>query len=224
MTEQPSHHLMELVYQATLKRFLRRCGISENYLAQLSSADRKRDWLDRLFPELEKSTTGKQALHKMAKFLSEQTSFPDLETCEDAEDKIKKARVAVNNLQVFLAKTNIASEAPSKQNEVKSGPSLLVCAQEELRQLQSRLSDLIPAMGTQRQYWPTETAFKGQYVVSTLLPSISWTVIINEEVKINPKTVASEFFFGKRLHPPLNIMYGLAVERIKELVIVLFGG
>jgi|GEM_PF-317077 len=168
MSEELSHQLVELVYQAALqsfwrkdalKRFLRRCGISERYIARLSSAERKRDWLDRLFPDLENSGNGKKAIVKMAAFLSEQTSFPDLETCEDSEDKIRKARVAVNNLQVFLSKANLDKQKGSSEAVPEKTPPLLVRAQAALKDLEAQLQCLTPQLGTQKGGYDFQTWF-----------------------------------------------------------------
>jgi hypothetical protein len=156
--ERPSHHLIELVYQAALhsfwrkdalKRFLRRCNVSENYLAQLSSDERKRDWLDRIIPELEKSTAGGKAILQMAQILAEQTSFPDLESCEDSRDKIQKAQHAVDGLKNFLSKIKLQPKPYVSETARESTNDLLIRSENSLKALKTRLEKLIPKLGTQ---------------------------------------------------------------------------
>lgn len=80
-------YYIDLVYDAcyrsfwrrkTLANFLNQCGVSESFLASWMPEESKRDLLDRLFPKLLKSGEGKQVFLKLAKYLMEQKSFPDL--------------------------------------------------------------------------------------------------------------------------------------------------
>jgi len=93
-------YYINLVYEACLKsfwrksalrNFLRECKISENFLATWSEDETKRNFLDRLFEKLPRTDNGRLALLKMAKFLMEQRSFPDLQNWEDSKEKIKAA-------------------------------------------------------------------------------------------------------------------------------------
>jgi hypothetical protein len=105
-------YFLDLVQDALLKSywrkkpfkaFLRRCHISENYLAQLPENESKRESIDRLFQKLERTDSGQRLIRKMAAALAVQTRFPDLETWEDSPQKIKDATEAVDSLRAFLA-------------------------------------------------------------------------------------------------------------------------
>src|SRR4051794_13911326 len=107
-----SSHFIDLIQNAllksfwrkkALKTFLKRTHISESFLATLEPEATKREWLDRLFAELEKNAKGSNVLIVMAQDLSEQTSFPDLGTWETAEQMIREAREAVGALREYIA-------------------------------------------------------------------------------------------------------------------------
>jgi hypothetical protein len=85
-----------------LKKFLRECNISENFLNSWNEEETKRSFLDRLFLQLPKTDIGKNAILKIALALSEQTTFPDLRNWENSEDKIRAATLAVTELRNFL--------------------------------------------------------------------------------------------------------------------------
>src|SRR5208282_732580 len=98
-------HYLELVADAALKSywrkralrlFLRRCGVSEVFLATWHEDESKRDLLYRLFPKLEDSgNDGLRLVHRMADALIQQESFPDLVGWEDSVQKIASATGAV---------------------------------------------------------------------------------------------------------------------------------
>lgn len=136
-----------------LRAFLRRCGISEGALATWSADESKRDFLDRIFPMVEKHAQGSKVLTKMARSLAEQTSFPDLERWEDAELKKQQAREAVSALNNFLkAKEEEALSEKAKQ-ETKRRVNELQQRSAERRQtlakLAARLDQLACEIGTQ---------------------------------------------------------------------------
>ncbi|PZV21798.1 MAG: hypothetical protein DCF12_21185 [Snowella sp.] len=106
-------HLTQLISDAALKsfwrkrplrNFLKQCGVSDKVLATWNEDETKRDFLDRLLPELHESDVGQQIVIKIAYSLIEQTTFPDLKNWEDSEDKIREAYVSVERLKAFLKK------------------------------------------------------------------------------------------------------------------------
>jgi uncharacterized protein YukE len=155
-------HFLELVAEAAhksfwrkraLRAFLRRCGISEGALATWSDDESKRDFLDRIFPVVEKHTHGSKVLTKMARYLAEQTSFPDLEGWEDADLKKKQAWEAVGALKNFFrVKEEEASSEKEKQetrhraNELRERGAE---RQQTLAKLAERLDQLASEIGTQ---------------------------------------------------------------------------
>lgn len=120
-------YYISLVYEACLKsfwrksalrNFLRECRISDNFLATWSEDGTKRNFLDRLFEKLPSTDNGRLALLKMAKFLMEQRTFPDLLNWEDSQEKIKAAHDAVTRLRVYhqQQEEQIESEEQSKKS------------------------------------------------------------------------------------------------------------
>lgn len=155
-------HFLELIAEAAhksfwrkraLRSFLRRCGISETALATWSDDESKRDFLDRIFPVVEKHTHGSKVLTKMARSLAEQTSFPDLEGWEDADLKKQQARQAVGALKNFLrAKEEEASSEKEKQESRRRVNELRERSAERrqtLAKLAVRLDQLASQIGTQ---------------------------------------------------------------------------
>lgn len=163
MSERLPAHFVDLVYDATLKsywtkkglkRFLRRCRISESFLVQLSSGETKRDWLDRLFPKLEASVRGPKVITEMAYALSEQASFPDLEGWEDSKEKIAAAKQAVTRVNRYLTKKTVdkakEQEARKRREEGEKVRERLRRAKADLDKLREQLEGLTEQLGTQQ--------------------------------------------------------------------------
>lgn len=157
-----SPHFVELVYDALLKsfwrkqalrRFLRRCHISESYLAQLTEQETKRDWLDRIFPKIEATERGQALIQEMAKALVDQDSFPDLENWEDSAQKIKAAQEALAALRAYLKKQTEEheneKEIEAKKKQHSDAQAKVQRSQADLQQLRSRLDALCGQIGTQ---------------------------------------------------------------------------
>jgi hypothetical protein len=104
-------------YKNALKKFLRGCNISENFLNTWNEQETKRIFLDRLFNELQKTDTGKKVLLDISLALSEQTTFPDLRNVEDSKDKINDAHIAVSELRDFLRKQTEQIESEATKTE-----------------------------------------------------------------------------------------------------------
>src|SRR6266849_2717167 len=107
--------LVQLTYDAALKsfwrkgalkRFLRQCGVSAQFLATWLEEETKRDLLDRLFGRLQENETRQATFLQMAQHLADQTSFPDLLNWEDSREKIKAATEAVAALRSYLKVQN----------------------------------------------------------------------------------------------------------------------
>jgi hypothetical protein len=104
-------------YKNALKKFLRGCNISENFLNTWNEQETKRIFLDRLFNELQKTDKGKKILLDISLALSEQTTFPDLRNVEDSKDKINDAHIAVSELKDFLRKQTEQIESEATKTE-----------------------------------------------------------------------------------------------------------
>jgi len=132
-------HYLELVADAVLKSylrkralrlFLRRCGVSEVFLATWHEDESKRDLLHRLFPKLEDSgNDGLRLVHRMADALIQQESFPDLVGWEDSVQKIASATAAVAALRNYreTQRAEIVSEkekAEARERAAKIGAEI----------------------------------------------------------------------------------------------------
>lgn len=155
-------HFLELVYDAllksfwrkpALKRFLRRCGIDEPSLAQLDHEETKRQWLDRLFPQLERTDKGRTVINRMARELADQTAFPDLQNWEDSTEKIRAAREAVSALQAYLHRQDEdrqhEKDAAERRRMAAQLREKTIRSQTDLTKLRERLDALCSRLGTQ---------------------------------------------------------------------------
>lgn len=136
--------LIELTYEATLKsywrknalrKFLRASHISESFLAAWAEAESKRDLLDRMFLNLQKSDKGKALIYQMARNLSEQKTFPDLRNWEDSAQKIEDAQKALKELKHYLKEQD--EEIKNERDRAEAQQR----AREERKKIQRSLTD-----------------------------------------------------------------------------------
>lgn len=90
-------------YKRSLRRFLRTCRMPES-LFRYCDERTKREWLDDIFQELERSENGLAAIQRMAQQLREMDSFPDLSRHEDSEFHQERARDAISALGRYMAR------------------------------------------------------------------------------------------------------------------------
>ena len=156
-------HYISLLYEACLQsfwrrkalaKFLQQCGVSEPFLQSWAPDESKRDVLDRLFLELPESDSGRSALVRMAGFLMEQESFPDLKNWEDSANKLKKAHHAVSELRRYHSQQQ--KEIQSAEDKVKAQKRFAeqqrqaTQSQQTLRTLNDRLNALAQSLGKQK--------------------------------------------------------------------------
>jgi hypothetical protein len=163
MADRLSPHYIELVCDAALKcywrrnalaSFLRRCGISQSRLATWSAEERKRDFLTRLFPDLEGTDAGIRLINTMADALVQQSTFPDLEGWEDSDFKKEQARKAVSALKEFLREQKDAA-ATERERAASRTRASKIQAEAQKRQMSldkfsERLAQLSIRLGTQQ--------------------------------------------------------------------------
>lgn len=156
-------HFVELLNDALLKSFwrkkalrifLRRSHITDSFLATLTDDESKRDWLDRLFPRLEKSERGHALLQTMARSLAEQESFPDLLNWENSAEKIREAKTAVAALKEYLDRKDKEQhdegEVIQRRHQAEQRREEVVHSQHSFENLRSRLDELCKKLGTQK--------------------------------------------------------------------------
>jgi hypothetical protein len=156
-------HLIQLTYEAvlksfwrkeTLRKFLRECNIAATHLSSWGNEESKRAFLDRTFESLQKSDKGKAVICQMASSLAEQIVFPDLRNWEDSDTKIAEAAKAVSDLKILLGRQSeeIRSEQEREEAKARSRQERVQIQknQTDLTQLDGRLTELHPHIGTQK--------------------------------------------------------------------------
>ena len=165
-------HYISLVYEACLKsfwrrkalaKFLRQCGVSQRFLQGWAPDESKRDVLDRLFLRLPSSDRGRSALVRMAGFLMEQESFPDLKNWEDSATKLEEAQDAVSQLRRHHSKQQEEIRSEKDKAEARMRFAELqrqaTRSQQTLRSLNDRLDTLAQSLGTQKAGYDFEVWF-----------------------------------------------------------------
>lgn len=155
--------LIELTYEAALKsfwrkealrKFLRATHVAEGFMATWAADESKRDFLDRAFQKLQASDRGKAVIFEMAKFLSEQTTFPDLRNWEDSAQKITDATKAVSELKAYLKAQDEEIRGEREREEAKAKARedrhKIQRSLTDKTKLQQRLDALHSAVGTQQ--------------------------------------------------------------------------
>lgn len=136
-----------------LSKFLRQCGVADAFINNWGPDESKRDFLDRLFVELPKTDRSRSGLLRMASFLMEQQTFPDLQNWEDSAQKIKAAHDAVSRLRVYHSQQQ--DELQSEEDKAKAKQEFakrqleVTRSQQSIQKLNDRLSDLGRELGTQ---------------------------------------------------------------------------
>lgn len=159
----PANYL-QLIYHAAwrsywrkkeLKNFLRRCGVADALLAQLSDDKeiKKQDWLDYLFPKLEDTERGRTILDQMGRSLSAQITFPDLQGWENSKELIAAATKAVADLYEYLERVDEEKwnekEVVRRRKEGEERRAAAIKSQETLESLRTRLDTLaMTVLGT----------------------------------------------------------------------------
>ena len=129
MSDKLPPHFLDLIADAllhsfwrkrSLRAFLRRMGIKDSFLATWhDDGETKRDFIYRLFPFLESTEPGRRVLREIARELSDQVKFPDLDNWEDSQAKKAHAAEAVRALKGYLAKQREEVETAGAQAEAR---------------------------------------------------------------------------------------------------------
>lgn len=166
--------LVELVYDAllkahwrksALKAFVRRNGIKDSFLNSwdVVEGESKRQFLDRLFPLLERSPNGPTALNRMARSLAEMATFPDLQGWEESARMIAEAQASVEVLKDYLkdkdAERRASEERSAALAEARARRENLQREVKDLERLEQRLAELQSRIGTPEAGYEFETWF-----------------------------------------------------------------
>ena len=137
-----------------MRKFLRECKISENFLASWNEDETKRVFLNRLFDILPRTDKGRKALLLMASFLVEQQSFPDLLHWEDTNEKIKAACDAVQKLRIYYnqqeERINTEEQSLIAKEAFRKRQAKINLSQLSLQKLNERLNELGKNIGSQK--------------------------------------------------------------------------
>jgi hypothetical protein len=172
MPNQLPPHFIDLVQDAVLKsfwtkkalrRFLRRSHIVESVISQLNDDETKREWLDELFPKLERTEKGQAVIQQMAKALADQTTFPDLDNWEDSADKTRAAKGAIAALREYLEREDnekaIEKESAEKRATAEEQRLRVLRSTADLAKLKDRLDGLCVQLGTQQAGYAFQSWF-----------------------------------------------------------------
>ena len=144
-----------------LSGFLRRANI-ENLPTWLPD-ELKREYLGRVFTLLESTDQGKAKIVQLAKFLSEQTAFPDLEGWEDTREKLDAARRSVEALESYLSEQEEALVTEKQRQEarerLREAQKKARESQHNLQSLSDRLTAMSAEIGTANAGWAFEDWF-----------------------------------------------------------------
>lgn len=162
MSDKLPPHFLDLIADAllhsfwrkrSLRAFLRRMGIKESFLSTWhDDGETKRDFIYRLFPFLEATEAGRRVLREIARELSDQVKFPDLDNWEDSAVKKAHAIEAVRALKSYLARQREEVETAGAQAEARKRAQDLrvqrTRQQADLDGLRNRLDQLAVRLGT----------------------------------------------------------------------------
>lgn len=152
-------HLVELTFDAALRSFWRKNALSSflrrseisNLPAWLPD-EPKRDYLERVFELLQPTDNGKVKILQLARFLSEQAAFPDLQGWEDTAEKLDAAKRSIAALKSYLNEQDqsIASEEQRQESRqrLREAQANARASQQTLRSLSDRLGELSADIGT----------------------------------------------------------------------------
>lgn len=165
-------HFVDLVYTAALasywhkppfRRFLASCQVPQALLAIWAEDETKRDFLDKLLPELQKTETGCAAIQRMGRNLADQDSFPDLKRCEDYKIKLVAAQDAVADLKNYLDEKDQEKAAEREASNTRRRMAKLrednIRSQQDLAKLNEQLTALAMRIGEQKAGYEFEDWF-----------------------------------------------------------------
>lgn len=231
MPTEVTPHLLHLITDAalksfwrkqTLRHFLRRCGISQSALSSWTPEETKRDFLDRLFPLVERSPKASAVISHMARTLAEQSSFPDLENWEDSAEKKRQATEAVNALRQYLAKQEQRADEERQRQETQRRVQEI---QERSRQqsqtlssLDDRLRELSGRLGSQQAGYDFQTWYYDLldfYEVPTRRPYVIEGRQIDGSVTVQGTTYLNELKFTAEQAgaPDVDVFYRKVQEK-----------
>jgi hypothetical protein len=152
-------HLADLTFDAALRsfwrknaltKFLRSLGLKK--LPAFGPDEVKRDYLERVFAQLQESDAGKVMILKLAHSLAEQASFPDLAGWENSSDLLAAAMRSVSALQSYIREQSEASAAEERGREAREkfreAQASARASQQTLQTLAARLTDLSAELGS----------------------------------------------------------------------------
>lgn len=172
MADKLPPHFLELIADAllhsfwrknALRAFLRRTGIKDAFLATWHAEETKREFIYRMFPHLEATQVGQNALRAMARELGDQLNFPDLDNWEDSAEKKARAAEAVGALKAYLANQRQEVEDAKAQAEARKRAQAIREERSQQRadldRLRVRLDNLARRLGTQEAGYEFQSWF-----------------------------------------------------------------
>ena len=136
-----------------MSTFLRQSGVADSMTGGWGPEESKRAFLDRLFVELPRNDAGRSGLVRMATFLMDQESFPDLEGWEDTTQKLRAATEAVAKLRAYHSKQQVELQTEDERSKARQlfvkRQQEVTRSQQNLQKLSDRLNELAQDLGSQ---------------------------------------------------------------------------
>lgn len=112
----------------------------------------KRDYLQRVLERLSLSGAGKAMVLQLARFLAEQTVFPDLQGWEDPAEKLDAANRSVTTLKSYLNEQELSISSEEQRQEsrlrLREAQAKARASQQTLQSLSDKLAELSSDIGT----------------------------------------------------------------------------
>jgi hypothetical protein len=183
--------------------FLRRTGVSENFLSTWDEEESKRDLLNRLFPELEAAgDAGIRLINRMADSLIQQTSFPDLEGWEDASEKKSAAATAVAALKEYRESQRREADDERERKAMRERGDQVKDQNrrriQDLQKLSDRLTALSSSLGSQKSGYEFQDWFydlADHFEVVSRRPYVSGGRQIDGSITVDGTTYLVELKF-----------------------------
>jgi hypothetical protein len=182
----------------------------------------KRDFIYRMFPALERSEKGPGLLRHMARELSEQVSYPDLEGWEDSADKKGRASKSVAALRAYLAKQKEEAEDQRAQAEARKRAQVLreelARKRADLDKLRIRLDNLATTLGSAEAGYAFQEWFYDLAAYFEILARRPYTIggrQIDGSITVDGTTYLVELKFTAQQAgaPDIDIFYKKVVDK-----------
>ena len=149
--------------RVTMNRFMDKCRIPDGLEAKWRVSESKEQFLVRLFPILRKNREGQSAIIRMAYYLINLNTFPDLQGWDNSAKMIKIARDSVLKLKEYhkqqLEFLDRMEQIHKRQKEYEEKLKQLEENRQSLESFKDRLHDLSGRLGEDNAHYQFQKWF-----------------------------------------------------------------